>query len=683
MKNILLYILLIICLIGCKDDFNSNRNLEPSLSAHLLSPSETRFDNHFSSAFSEDFTVNSTNTAWKFTDVANWLTLSPESGTTTTNVTLSAQENMSANSARTAIFYLTSTDPTWSYSRAISVSQGKASPHLSVSETTVAFGGAASQQTISVEANCTWSVTCTASWIKFNSDFNPGILNISVDPNPQDDYRNATAYIEYGSGQYVPVTIKQSPASISSSVKTLIYENVASKYNITIDAETDWTSSVSDSWIYVNPDKGKAGQNQVSIEVTPNTSLSNRTGFVEIKIGSITRIQIKIIQKGIYIESEFAVTFTSLAESREISIQSNTAWIITSKPEWISLSKASGVGDDKITLTTLDNPNTTSRSGEIVLSHEGLSINRSVRILQLGKNLSTDITTLELPNYKCQSSFNLISDASWTSSQSVDWITTTPASGQGNAIITVNVDANDFSDERTGIIKFSYADTNTSVNVHQLAKYMIIDNQALVFDSKGGTHTIDLSTNDEWTAEIENNPSWLKLSKSSGSGSATITLTADDNASVNSRSAVVLINTKYSQSIRILVSQEPRFLTLSTQSVLMFVNGGLSETVSIETNATYDIKVESSWFTVYQYAGNTFKVNATQNVSSEMRSGKIIISLTNLKEGSLAIELPVIQAGKGGTFIINGFPEDINWDSSYNSSSNISINSYTAEKNWN
>ena len=463
MKNILLHILLImpiICLIGCKDDFNSNRNLEPSLSAHLLSPSETRFDNHFSSAFSENFTVNSTNTAWKFTDVANWLTLSPESGTTTTNVTLSAQENMSAESARTAIFYLTSTDPTWSYSRAISVSQGKATPHLSVSETTVAFGGAASQQTISVEANCTWSVTCTASWIKFNSDFNPGILNISVDPNPQDDYRNATAYIKYGSGQYVPVTIKQSPASISSSVKTLIYENVASKYDITIDAETDWTSSVSDSWIYVNPDKGKAGQNQVSIEVTPNTSLSNRTGFVEIKIGSITRIQIKIIQKGIYIESEFAVTFTSLAESREISIQSNTAWIITSKPEWISLSKASGVGDDKITLTTLDNPNTTSRSGEIVLSQEGLSINRSVRILQLGKNLSTDITTLELPNYKCQSSFNLISDASWTSSQSVDWITTTPASGQGNAIITVNVDANDFIDERSGIIKFCLLNTS-------------------------------------------------------------------------------------------------------------------------------------------------------------------------------------------------------------------------------
>ena len=674
-------LLLILGLTGCTDNYDSNGSLEPSLSIYWLGVSKTDFSSYRSSQYSETFTVESLDTPWKFTEVPNWIALTPASGKTSSDVTMNVEENKNVDSARTAIFYLTSNVSNWDYSRAISVSQPNALPYLSVSETSVLFENKVYQQKIDINANCTWNATCSASWVSLNADVNAGILTISVTPNSGDDYRAATVYVNYGV-TYVTITIKQSPASISSSVETLTYENVASKYDITIDAESDWTSAVSDSWISVNPDKGKAGKSTVSIEVTPNTSITSRKGYVSFKSGSRERLQIAIEQEGLYIEADSKVKFTSLAESKKLTIHSNTKWEVATKPDWITVSQESGEGDGEITLTTLDNPNTTSRRGDLWLGQEGLSINCCVSILQSGKTLSTNVGVLELSDKACQSTFEIISDAKWTASQTANWFTSTPTSGNGNATITVSAEANNSAEERTGRINYAYIDKVWGIDIHQMAKYMTIDNQAFVFDSKGGTHTIDLSTNDEWTAEIENNPSWLKLSKSSGSGSATLTLTADDNASVNSRSAVVLINTKYSQSIRILVSQEPRFLTVSTQSLLMFASGGLSETVSIETNGTYDIKGESSWFTVYQYAGNTFKVNATQNVSSEMRSGKIIISLTNLKEGSLSIELPVIQAGKGGSFIINGFPEDVNWDSNGNGYLNISVKNYTSDKNW-
>lgn len=685
MKKTQLYIstiLMVLGLTGCKDDFDPNGSLEPSLSAHWLKPSQTNFDYYLSSAFSETFTVESFETPWKFSEVADWITLTPSSGNASASVTLKAQENKSADNARTAIFYLQSNDPDWNYNRAMSVSQAKATPTLSVDETSLTFGGSASQQSVNVTANCSWTTSCSDSWVTLSSDVASGKLNISVSANPQSTYRSSTIYISYGSGKSTSIRITQSPANITSSGYTLQYENVASKYDVTIDSEADWTSAVSDSWITVNPNNGKAGKTTVSIEVTPNTSISSRNGYVAIKTGTAERLQIAIQQKGIYIEADESLTFTSVEESKKLSIRSNTSWTVTSKPNWLTLSKETGEGNDEITVTSTENPNTTSRTGEIVLGQAGLSILCKVKVTQLGKSLSTDVTLLEFSDKASQMTFNLVSDASWTSTQTVNWFTTTPTSGSGNATITVAAEDNNTTEERTGTINYAYADKTTYVNVHQLAKYMTIDNQSFEFDSKGGSHTIELSTNDEWTAEIEHNVSWLKLSKSSGSGNATITLTAEDNASVNTRSTTVVINTKYSQSIRILVSQKPRQLSVSTQSILFFANGGTSEVVTIDTDGTYEIKSDASWFTVNKGTGNTFTVYATKNSTDEMRRGKITISLIGLKEGSLSLELTVMQAGEGGSFIINGYPEDSDWNYVGGGSLTVTIKGYTSDKNW-
>lgn len=685
MKKTLLYIssiILVLVFAGCKDDFDPNGNLEPSLSAHWLKPSQTNFDYYLSSAFSETFTVESFETPWKFSDVADWITLTPASGNASASVTLNAQENQSADNARTAIFYLQSNDPDWSYNRAMSVSQAKATPAISVDETSLSFGGSASQQTVNVTANCSWTTSCSDSWVTLSSDVASGKLNISVSANPQSTYRSSTIYISYGSSKSISIRITQSPANITSSVYTLQYENVASKYDVTIDSEADWTSTVSDSWITVTPNSGKAGKTTVSIEVTPNTSISSRNGYVAIKTGTAERLQIAISQKGIYIESDESLTFTSIEESKKLSIQSNTSWTVTSKPNWLTLSKETGEGNGEITVTTSENPNTTSRSGEIVLGQTGLSIQCKVKVTQLGKFLSTDVSLLEFSDKASQMNFNLVSDAAWTSTQTVNWFTTTPSSGSGNATITVTVEENNTTEERAGTINYAYADKYSSVNVHQLAKYMTIDNQSFEFDSKGGSHTIELSTNDEWTAEIEHNVSWLKLSKLSGTGNAVITLTAEDNASVNTRSTVIVINTKYSQSIRILVSQKPRYLSVSTSSILFFANGGTSEIVTIDTDGTFEIKSEASWFTVNKGEGNTFTVYAIKNSSDEMRRGKITISLTDLKEGTLALELTVSQAGEGGSFIINGYPGDQDWNYVGGGSLTVTIKGYTSDKNW-
>lgn len=685
MEKTLLHIsilLMVLGFTGCSDDFYLKENLEPSLSAHWLRPSKADFDNYSSLAFSETFTVESFETPWKFSDVADWITLNPAFGNTSAYVTLKAQENKNADNSRTAIFYLQSNDPDWNYSRAMSVSQGKPTPTLTIEETALSFGGGASQRQVIVNANCFWTASCSDSWVSLSPNVNSGTLIISVFANPQNSYRSSTIYVYYGSGKSTYLRITQSPASITASAYTLQYENVASKFDVTINSEADWASSVSDSWISVNPNNGKAGKTSVSIEVTPNTSISSRTGYVAIKTGTTERLQIAIQQDGVYIEADENLDFLSIEQSKKLSIRSNTNWTVTSKPNWLTLSKETGEGNGEIIVTSSENPNTTSRSGEIVIGQTGLSIQCKVKVTQSGKFLSTDVSLLEFSNKASQMTFNLVSDALWTSSQSVNWFTSNPTSGQGNAIITVTTEDNKTTEERIGTINYAYADKETYVNVHQMARYLTIDNQSFEFDSKGGTHTIELFTNDEWTSEVEHNVSWLKVSKTSGTGNAVITLTADDNASVNTRSTAVVINTNSDQSIRILVSQKPRHLTVSKSSILFFANGGTSETVTIDTDGAFEIKSDASWFSVNKDSKNTFTVLATENSTNEIRQGKITISLTDLKEGSLALELSVMQTGQGGTFIINGFPDDSDWNFVNSGSLAVTINGYTSDKNW-
>ena len=219
------------------------------------------------------------------------------------------------------------------------------------------------------------------------------------------------------------------------------------------------------------------------------------------------------------------------------------------------------------------------------------------------------------------------------------------------------------------------------VNVHQLGQYLTIEDGAFEFGSRGGSHRIELSTSEDWTAETEGPVSWLKLSDLSGSGSGVITMKAEENRTVSDRTATVVIKAKYAQSVRIVVKQKARYLSVSSQSVQFFSEGGTSEAVSIDTDGAYEIRSDATWFTVNKGAGDTFTVTASANSSSEVRSGKITIALTDLTTGSLSLELTVMQAGKGGSFIIGGFPDDSDWSVSGNGT--VTITGYTSDKNWN
>lgn len=66
------------------------------------------------------------------------------------------------------------------------------------------------------------------------------------------------------------------------------------------------------------------------------------------------------------------VSFSASGESKQVNVTSNTSWIVSSKPSWVTISNGSGSGNGSFTATATQNTGN-SRSGSItVRSSDGL-----------------------------------------------------------------------------------------------------------------------------------------------------------------------------------------------------------------------------------------------------------------------------------------------------------------------
>ena len=225
-------------------------------------------------------------------------------------------------------------------------------------------------------------------------------------------------------------------------------------------------------------------------------------------------------------------------------------------------------------------------------------------------------------------------------------------------------------------------DKSLTVSVSQDGKYLTINNPLLSCTSKGGTIDITVSTNDTWTATVSEGASWISLSKDKGNGTADIEAIISDNASVNERSGSIVIEANHGQSVKISITQDARYLTVDTREVLFYAKGGTSETITVSTDGTFKIDCTDSWLSINQ-TDNTFTVTATENEGNDARVGKINISLTDLVEGAYSLTLTVTQLNNGGSFLLNSYDEDTNYDkNNKGTTTSLTISGFGPDKSY-
>ena len=215
---------------------------------------------------------------------ATWITLNTTKGSGNGTVSYSVEAN-TTGSERRGIITVTCGSETATHE----VIQSAEAAKLRVNPTSSDVSNASDSNTFSVEANYSWAVLTTASWIHLNETGGNGngTVSYSIDENTGAQ-RTGTITITSGSltATHTVTQAAQPQLSIDPEAKT--FSAAAGNGTITVTSDSMWTVSKSSTWIVLDGATSGTGNGIVSYKVLENTG-SQRQGWIYVSCGSVKR----------------------------------------------------------------------------------------------------------------------------------------------------------------------------------------------------------------------------------------------------------------------------------------------------------------------------------------------------------------------------------------------------------
>lgn len=689
MKSKLLYIIslcFLLVLNGCKESTSGVKGDIPSTEPHFLSVTDKDISlSARAQTFTDDIQAN--DLPWHLSGNTDWVKLSPESGEQSTTLYGTITENPRGDASRTNLFYVSSVDPKWGYHIPISLSQSANTPYINLDKIDVDFSGEGGTVSIGFHSNVTPKVSSDYyDWIHASLSNNDKSIIISVLDNNYGATRKGYVNVSYGNSVSNTITVTQRKPSMQAKTDTLEFDVTPSTYKLVVKSEASWKASTSDSWISVIPENHSYKDSILNVSVAANTSVYPRQGSVYLYIGNNKYYMIPVLQHGVFLTVDHdELNFNSGASKQNLLVRANTNWTAKSDQNWITVSPSTSEKTSQCEISVADNTSFSSREGMVTIATETGNIVRSISIKQNAKTFSVDTTAVNLPADASESTIHLTTDGYWTvtKNNNAHWFTITPTEGTGDADLVVKAEENTDTVGRMAYIKLQEYDQSTTIAIHQESKYLIVNSDSKDFTSKGGKNIVTINTNDNWSSQKSNNATWLSIDKTSGSRSGQLIVMAEDNPSTNIRSGYVDIKGKYTGTIRLNYEQAARYLTIDIVDFSFFAAGGTSPVATISTDGVFKITKEGNWFTIEKLSDNSFVVKTEKNLTDASREGKIVIELTDLKEGQIKLALPVHQLKQNLTFTKGDFTDDKRWDIYHNNKVNISVKGFVGDRSWN
>lgn len=229
----------------------------------------------------------------------------------------------------------------------------------------------------------------------------------------------------------------------------------------------------------------------------------------------------------------------------KFAITSNTDWSIAGPETWYTLDKESGVGNDTITITTTEtNTADATRSIELIISGTNVE-NDTLTVTQLRGNIAVSNKALTLSAAAgSTNSFIITSNIDWSIDESTDWLSLNHTDGTGNDTITVTADLlNTLDGSRSTILVISGTNAeNDTVTITQNMAAIKLSRTTISIDTAANSKAlISAITDVDWKATCS--ASWLSISSTTGTGSDTLTITAQAlPAGVTSRYASIVFS---------------------------------------------------------------------------------------------------------------------------------------------
>ena len=318
-----------------------------------------------------------------------------------------------------------------------------------------------------------------------------------------------------------------------------------------------------------------------------------------------------------------------------IQASNNCEWTITWTESWIrSISPASGRGSQNATITMTTNPSSnSSRTAVVTVSNKGGTITRNINVTQSpnAESLELSVTSLTFTKVAGNQNVTVTSNTHWTVTGGASWLSLSKSEGDGNGVVTVNVQENTTESERSSILTFRGTNGSTKqLTVTQTGRSsdFSVSTTNISAEATANTVTFNIVSEARWTTQ--SSQGWAKLSDVSGEGSKTIMVTLTDNVSEQSRTAEITISSS-SKSEKVTITQAAG--SKPTISDVVCSN-------TTQTSTTISFKC-SSMFPVTEYG----VCYSTTNNNPTTNDHVVRMQAGSVKEGSPTIDLSGLSAG--------------------------------------
>lgn len=277
--------------------------------------------------------------------------------------------------------------------------------------------------------------------------------------------------------------------------------------------------------------------------------------------------------------------FGAKGGEQTITVTATAAWKI-SKSEgsnWLTIKPESGnAGTAQVTLTAAENTMTGLRTATLTVKSGELTKSISVSQSAANPEMSIDTSSMEFASSSGSKSIKITSNTSWTVSSDQAWCSVSPTSGSNNGSVTVKVEENTSTVERTATIavKSDAGDKTVKVMQSGVAATLTLDASSLEFASGSGSKMFRISSNTAWA--ISSNQNWCSVSPTSGSGDGSVTVSVDENTSTSSRTATITVESaSITRTLTIVqneatspASQDRTFTVDGVTFKMIYVEGG-------------------------------------------------------------------------------------------------------------
>ena len=245
----------------------------------------------------------------------------------------------------------------------------------------------------------------------------------------------------------------------------------------------------------------------------------------------------------------------------------------------------------------------------------------------------------------------------WIASASGTGISVSPATGEGDATVTINVSPASSTDETKGTVSFQSEGLTASVAVSQEAKSSITVGVVNKIPAEGGTFTVDIQYNTDFSVEIESAASsWITFKGTKAMSIDKLEFSFAANNNPDPRTGKVTVKDKGGKVAPITLTFEQEEVKVLEVGDTMPIpaEGGTFE-VDVKYNIVFTVEVESaaqSWITFiktkalqsgkleFSFAPNEDPDSRTGKVKVKDKSGKVApITLTFVQEEKKIIDI--------------------------------------------